>query len=743
MSGDETKLSCEVLVVGGGLAGVCAAISAARGGAKTILVHDRPVLGGNCSSECRVAPLGADSFNPWARESGLLAEIFLEDRWRSAFRMQNGHINSTWDLTLYDLCMREPNLQVILNTSARDVTMQGRRIKAVRCEQIGSETTITIEADIFIDCTGDGVLCAAAGAEVMYGRESREQFGESLAPEQPDDGVMGSSLLFLAEDVGRAVHFEAPPWAVKYESEQDLAFRKHNRPAGSAWAGYWWIEIGHPYHTIKDNEKIRHLLLSHLLGIWDHIKNAPGHDAENYAITWIGAVPAKRESRRIKGLVILRQRDVEEPTRWEDVVGYGGWFIDLHTPGGILKRYDPPEPVHGDENEKDKRLVSVYGIPYRALVPAGLENVLMAGRHISMTHVAMGTVRVMKTLATLGQAAGTAAAICINRALTPPQIYPGHIEDLQQRLLADDCYLPGIRSKDPRDIAPQATLSASSEATAYILPAETTVPLEAYNWANVVPHAGGDATAYVYLKNTGSGTAKIEVRLYRCEEISSPTAGKRIQLLKRADLAVPAGFKGKMAIPPLSGAYEEGFYLLEFGSTAAVEIFLGANEPVGTGSYRKRPHWQRRQYLHRPLACGLESATSPYPAQAVVSGVARPEKTPNCWVSGPGLPQWIELAWPEPVRVEQVWLTFDHGLNRPWHAAEPFALPAELVKDFNVQVRRAGGWQTVATVQRNRRRQVRIRLDEAEKISNLRIEVTATYGADGARIYEIRALSTG
>ncbi|RLG73824.1 MAG: hypothetical protein DRO14_06325, partial [Thermoprotei archaeon] len=281
----------DVIVVGGGLAGLCAAIAAARHGCKTVLIEARPILGGNSSSLIRVNPTGACTFNSWARETGIIEEVITEYVKRSHLPIRNGLITSLWDLTLYEMARAEDNLDLYLDTVVFDVEMSSSiRISAVRCLQIGNELTYKLYADYFIDCTGDGTVGALAGAEYRLGREARSEFNETpiIAPEKADKQTQGSTLMFKSVATNRKIPFKPPPWAEKYPTEDSLYMRWHNpmvMPDGTkVYSGYWWIEIGIPYDTIHQNSEIRDELLRHLLGVWDHIKNYGNHDAENLAL---------------------------------------------------------------------------------------------------------------------------------------------------------------------------------------------------------------------------------------------------------------------------------------------------------------------------------------------------------------------------------------------------------------------------------------------------------------------------
>ncbi|MGN6698044.1 MAG: FAD-dependent oxidoreductase, partial [Thermomicrobiales bacterium] len=420
----EQELSYPLVVVGGGLAGVCAAIAAARQGVRVALVQERSVLGGNSSSEVRVHPVGASQsgYNRDARETGLMEELFLDVRARSyGLRQINGQHYPMWDVILGEKAEAEPNLTLYLNTrvvgvETADETRDGytTRVTALLAAQQGTEHTYRFRCDYVIDATGDGFIALQSGAPFRYGREARAEFGESWAPEEADDLVLGSTIMFAARDVGRPVPFVPPAWAHVFPDEDALPFRNHDEFT----SGYWWIEWGGKINTITDNEAIRRELHAAVFGVWDHIKNrctAPGirERAATWTMDWIGHLPGKRESRRFEGDHILTEGDVLRGLAAvpDDVVAYGGWPIDLHAPDGI---YSPDRPC------TQPPLPGLYGIPLRSLYSRTVANLFLAGRDLSATHVAPGSPRVMKTCAALGQARGTAAGGAPPRRPSPP-----------------------------------------------------------------------------------------------------------------------------------------------------------------------------------------------------------------------------------------------------------------------------------------------------------------------------------
>jgi hypothetical protein len=432
------------------MAGVCAAIAAARNGASVILVQNRSRLGGNSSSEIRMHVLGANSakaLSRW-RETGLIEELKLTD---AATNPQRSF--EMWDLMLYDKVLSEPNIHLMLDTFVVDARLRGGRLVSAETLCPLVEESGEIEARYYIDCTGDATLAAAAGASFTWGREGQNTYGESLAPPQGDRKTMGNTLLFFSRKHPRPMPFKAPAWARSFSAEDF----KH-RPIHSWEYGYWWIEWGGELDTIKDNQKIRHELLRCVMGIWDYIKNSGQHpESVPWALEWIGMIPGKRENRRIQGEHILTQQDLVAARRFEDRVAYGGWPIDDHPPGGIDRTEHPPTSyIHFQEP---------YSIPLRCLYSLNRPNLLMAGRNISASHVAFASTRVMATCATLGQAAGTAAAFCVKNRCLPREIVlsPQHLRQFQQLLLKDDQSLLHLRNEDPADCARTAQIRASGE----------------------------------------------------------------------------------------------------------------------------------------------------------------------------------------------------------------------------------------------------------------------------------------
>lgn len=451
-------IECDLLVAGGGMTGVCCAIAAARLGAKVLLVQDRPVLGGNASSEIRMHIVGATGLHAGLplvlepREGGLIEEMRLEQAVHNPQRSA-----SMMDLMLYDLCRSQPNLTLLLNTTVTSARVEDGVVKEVMAERPSTEETFHIRPRMVADCTGDGRLALEAGVPFRHGREGQAEFGERLAVKEADDCTLGSTILFQARKHDRVMPFVAPSWIRQFRPE-DFRLRPFGKGGSDLGLeyGYWWVEWGGCLDTIKDNERIRDELLAITLGVWNHIKNESGLDAGNWALEWIGFIPGKRESRRFVGQYTLTEGDLFASRSFPDAIAFGGWPIDTHPPEGVDAPNEPPCEQH--------HLPYLYDIPLRACVAANLRNFFFAGRNLSASHIAFASTRVMATCAAVGQGVGTAAALALRAGVEPADIAgnPVLMRAVQQRLLRDDAYLIGRLNEDPADLARCATATASS-----------------------------------------------------------------------------------------------------------------------------------------------------------------------------------------------------------------------------------------------------------------------------------------
>ena len=435
----------DVCVVGGGIGGMFTAISAARHGAKVVLMQDRPVLGGNASSEIRMWISGAGTRVRDLQETGIMEELQLENMHRNPRRNF-----TTWDALLYEMVRFEPNIELLLNCTCCDATMDGSRIESVRGFQLTTYKWHEVHAKIFVDSSGDSILAPLTGAEYKVGREAKSEYNEEFGLEQADNHTMGMSILIQCRETDHPISYTPPTWAYDFPDDDAMNNKPHDLHAINT--NFYWVELGGMQDSIGDTEEVRDELLKIAFGVWDHMKNHGDHGAENWDLEWIGFLPGKRESRRYVGDYVLTQHDVENCTPFVDNIAYGGWQIDNHLPGGF--RMD----AKGGAHLQKRRLSEPYPIPFRSLYSHNIENLMFAGRNISASHVAFSSTRVMGTIGLLGQAAGTGAAIAVHHDLTPRQACQQYITEIQDTLMEDDCFLPGLRRK----IAPlskEATLT--------------------------------------------------------------------------------------------------------------------------------------------------------------------------------------------------------------------------------------------------------------------------------------------
>lgn len=425
------QINADLCVIGGGMSGICAAIAAARNGAKVVLMHERPVLGGNASSEIRMWVCGASGENN--RETGIIEEIALENYYRNPTK--NFYI---WDTVPYDFVIREKNITLLLNCTCMDAKTEhgdfgnGRDIKitGISGYQMTTQTFYDIKCTNYADCSGDSILAPLTGAQYRMGRESADEFGEDTHVKQHDSLTMGMSCLIQGRETNSPVKYTPPSWSTKLNDEH---FKYRYPDIYNNYENFWYLELGGNRDSIKDTEEVARELIPLATGTWDYIKNSGNFKAENWELDFLGFLPGKRESRRMVGEYIITEKDVSGNKQFEDTIAYGGWPLDDHFPDGFYHTGTPNTNIHTP---------APYCIPYRALYSKNVSNLFFAGRNISMTHMAMSSIRVMATCALMGQAVGTAAAIASKYNITPHEVYIKKLELLQNTLMESDCFLP-------------------------------------------------------------------------------------------------------------------------------------------------------------------------------------------------------------------------------------------------------------------------------------------------------------
>jgi len=423
----------DAVVVGGGIAGTGAAIAAARLGCRVALVQDRPVLGGNASSEVRVHTGGQVGPN-------VIGEIDAPYNKRAG---ATPHPTLRFDRRRHAVVEAEKNITLFLSTHAFRVSVKGGRITSVDGKHIVTGRELRFEAPVFIDCTGDGSIGYWAGAEYRMGREGSRTHNESIAPETPDKMTLGTSLMWGSVEADTESTFPNVPWGKEVAKDME------------AIEGNWTWEYGHYLDTIHDAEEIRDLLFRAIYGAWANAKN--GKNRAKYAKRRLSHVPfvgGKRESRRIIGDYILTQGDLQATRQFPDGVATGSWSIDLHYPKDYEKY---PFRTYAQFNK-----VKPYPIPFRCLYSKDIANLMMAGRDVSVTHVALGSTRVMNTCGQMGVATGAAAWLCKKHNTTPRGVYKEHLQELLDILAGRGDYEDALR---PTGAAAEAAAMPVPDAT--------------------------------------------------------------------------------------------------------------------------------------------------------------------------------------------------------------------------------------------------------------------------------------
>jgi len=743
------EIDAGLVVVGGGLSGVCAAIAAAREGLKVVLVQDRPVLGGNASSEVRLWVLGATSHmgnnNRWSREGGILNEILEENLYRN--RQGNALI---LDTILLEKCILEPNLTLLLNTAAYEVEKSDPdTISAVHAFCSQNSTRYLLQAPLFCDASGDGLVGFMAGAAFRMGAESKEEFGEGFAPDAEYGQLLGHSMYFSTKDVGVPVKFVAPSWALK-DITKIPRYRQFN--TNMQGCNFWWLEYGGRLDTIHQSEEIKWELWKVVYGVWDYIKNSGNFpEAETMTLEWVGHVPGKRESRRFEGDYLIRQQDLVEQRVFDDVVAHGGWAVDLHPADGVYSEKSGCTQWHSK---------GVYGIPWRCYYSRNIKNLFLAGRIISATHVAFGSTRVMATCAAGGQAVGIAAAICSERGLTPRDLSAGEgLRELQLRLVRSGQFLPGREIIDPQDLAASAMVAASSQLQLGKIPAGSDWLKLDSGWAMLLLLSPGACPVFgfdIAAEQAGS----LQVELCRASKLGNFTPDEMIDAVV---LKVAAG-ESHVEVRFAKAIDREGYHFVKLGEnpvlsvrlsdlrlTGVISVTSACNRQVATSNVQSPPpgigidtfeFWLPKR---RPAGHNLAMTISPplacFAADNVTTGPSRPVDAVNAWVADPTDPQpELTLSWGEPVAIGRVIIDFDPDWD---HAMESVLMthPEEtvpfLVRDFDLL---DGEGRVLLEVCDHHSGRFEHYFTEILKTSKFSLRINATHGAPAA-VFRMRVFA--
>lgn len=752
----------DLVVVGGGVGGVVTAVTVARKGLQVALVDNKSGLGGNACSEIGVAVDGAVCFGmfPNMREGGPVEE--LKEQLVALDPFGRNTQNSS---TMLFWCVQE-KVAVFSELNIHAVDAARRRVTAVYGSQGGTERNYKFAAPYFVDATGDGTVATLAGCEFRTGREARSEFGETLAPEQRDQGIMGASILFRASEKKVKTPFTRPSWAYEYTKEDDLPFRL-SMYKGPVEVGFWWVEYaGDNNDPIGEYEDIRRELLKCTYGVWAFLKSDPTRKMEYYSLDNVTICPAKRESRRIVGDYILREQDIVKRTDFADAVTYAGWNIDIHVPGGFKSRLKPN--IHAN-------FPWVCQVPLRSLYARDLDNLWLVGRDMSVTHVALGATRLQATIGTTGHAVGIAAAFAHRRKKTARATAGEDIRAIQQEILKDGSFIPGVRNTDERDFARSARVSATSELPLRFERSEDYLPVGRGRALSFPVTEGRIDRIALPLRNPGDKPVAVRLFLAASEHPNDfshlkPLAEKEVCLAPGAQevewlvsqAGLSDGLYAVLLLPdgPLDWLRSRGEPYGCYTATYNPDLYFTPrpdcrdnlyamqkaimmtpdSEPVEWDKVRKNRHARAgsvdRSLIPLPFVA-LLPVQRPYKPETVISGVSHTNILPDLWISEPSekLPQELILSWTEKRTLSSVRLVFDTDLDMNHPAAEPVEY---LVKRYTVAVKTGSGWTTVATCPDNRGR-FRVHEFPACETEAVKLVVEEIHaGGRSARVFEVR-----
>ena len=747
----KQEIKTDFCIVGGGMSGVCAAVTAARQGVKVVLVQDRPVLGGNASSEVRLWILGATSHmgnnNRWSREGGVINEILVEN----VYRNPEGN-PVILDMILLDKVHQEPNITLLLNTAVYEVIKANEdqidRIKAF-CSQ--NSTTYVVAAPLFCDASGDGIAGFLAGAAFRMGAECREEFDELMAPDAEYGELLGHSLYFYTKDTGKPVQYSAPSFALDVQASVP---RYQNFDVDAHGCKLWWVEYGGRLDTVHDTEQIKWELWKVVYGIWDYIKNSGKFpEAETYTLEWVGTIPGKRESRRFEGLYMLSQTDIIEQKQHHDAVAYGGWSIDLHPADGVFSDRPPCNQWHSK---------GIFQIPYRCLYSKNISNLFLAGRIISVSHVAFGATRVMATSAYSAQASAIAAAICLQHQKLPAQIYSeGYVRVLQKQLMKTGQYIPGLVLNDEEDLVQSCNLTASS--TLYFKGFDRSdvlfKPLNV-SAAQLFPFGAGQLPVFNMLLSASEKTV-VQVQL-RCSERPGGYTPDCVLMTENIQLN-----EGEQEIDvefDMALDTEKYIFICFMQNekvqlacsrqriTGLLSVFNGKNKAVSNNGKQEAADglgvdsfefWcpQRRPEGHN-LALSLSNEMNVFSVENIRNGVDRPTVRSNAWVASPDeISPSIILSWQETKLIRQINIVFDTDWDHAMESVlmtQPETVMPFCIGDYTIEDERG----TIVYRQKNNYQTCNeIRFEQPLHTSLLKIILQRPSAQVPASIFSIRCYS--
>ena len=733
------RIDSDLVIVGGGLAGTCAAITAARAGIKVVLVQDRPVLGGNASSEVRLWALGATSHmgnnNRWAREGGVIDEILVENMYRN--KEGNALI---FDTVLLEKVVDEDNITLLLNTAAvRLSKSDGETIESVTAFCSQNSTQYELHAPLFCDASGDGIVAFQAGAAFRMGAEASDEFGEKFAPSDEYGYLLGHSIYFYSKDVGVPVKFVPPSYALE-DITQIPRFRSFNTAIDGC--RLWWIEYGGRLDTVHETETIKWQLWKVVYGVWNYIKNSGEFpDAENLTLEWVGQIPGKRESRRFEGDYMMIQQDIIEQRQHYDAISFGGWSIDLHPADGIFSERPGCDQWHAK---------GVYQVPYRSQYSRNIRNLFITGRIMSASHVAFGSTRVMLTLASAAQSVGMAAALCIRHQLLPRDIADeNNIKLLQRDLQRAGQYIPQFRLEDDENLVRHSRVTASSKlCLEEISDSGPRFKLER-PYAQMIPMQRGRVSRMSITVDVDAPTQlDLQLRVSSKPDNHSPDI-----LLKTCAFDLDAGDNQRIDLDFDQMLNWDCYVFVHVMENPLVHLHLSeqrlsgllalthrrTQQPVHDIGVESFEFWTP---LRRPGGHNIAMTFTPpingFDPQNICNGLARPTAGANAWVADPNDPApALDIDWQVPQSVSEIVLMFDTDWDHPMETSlwgHPEDVAPFAVKNYRLT---DGNGRVFAEVADNHQTINKICFDEPVETDRLRLEVLASHGDVPAAVFSV------
>ena len=740
-------LEADLVIVGGGLTGTCAAITAARTGMKVIVVQDRPVLGGNASSEIRLWVLGATSHmgnnNRWAREGGVINEIMLEN----IHRNPDGN-PLIFDTVLLEKVAEEQNITLLLNTAVFDLDKSAEdTISAVHAFCSQNSTQYKISAPLFCDASGDGIVAFLAGAAFRMGAESQEEFGEKFAPDKAYGELLGHSMYFYSKDVGRPVKFTPPSFALQ-DITQIPRYKTFNPK--DFGCRLWWLEYGGRLDTVHDTETIKWELWKVVYGAWNYIKNSGLFpEAETMTLEWVGTIPGKRESRRFEGDYMLKQQDIVEQKQFEDTVAFGGWSIDLHPADGIYSDQAGCNQWHGK---------GVFSIPFRSYYSKNINNLFIAGRIISTTHVAFASTRVMATSAHGGQAVAIAASLAKKYGISPREVGTLHLEELQRELIKSGQYIPHLKLSDQEDLV-QKTVSIQASSTLKLkeIPgADHWVSIN-HSVGQMLPASIGKMPSVTFWVDAVEET-ELTVELRKSSKSYNHTPDVTLETksisLKKGKQEITLDWKSEfddlcyvfvcfMKNEQVKIQYSEtriSGIVTVFNATNPAVSNYGKQEPTEDIGVDTFEFWcPQRRPEGRNIAMKLGTEINLFESENLRNGFQRPIASPNAWVADySDRNPTINFEWPEKTKISSIEFVFDADYDHPMEnviflhpeTVMPFCITE--VKVYNDKN------ELIGSIENNHQNRRTITLKEPAVTHNLKIELANSNENTPVSLFEIR-----